>query len=55
MLKQDLVLEKKIAMNVVQNFPKNSTGKGVSELGHLLSFLVLSLSPIPKNPGVLEE
>jgi len=42
-------------MNVVQNFPKNSTEKRVSELGHLLSFLVLSLSLMLKNPGVLEK
>lgn len=31
------------------------TEKGVSELGHLLSSFVLSLSLILKNTGVLEE
>lgn len=32
-----------------------NTEKGMSELGSLLSFLVLSLSLIPRNPGALEE
>lgn len=40
-LNGDLVLEKKIAMDMAQNFPKNSPEKGVSGLGCLLDFRVL--------------
>lgn len=37
-----------------EHFLKN-TEKGMSELGPLLSFFVVSLSLILRNPGALEE